>query len=106
MRAEDFKLGMRVRRRSGEGSFVRDGISKARRVGIVVGLPEPVNARHRGVRIQPEGSSIIETVLIHRLEPLPLKDQPVALGGQWTPEDHTFLTSKPPLPSRQARTRR
>lgn len=106
MRAEDFKLGMRVRRRSGEGSFVRDGISKTRRVGIVVGLPEPVNAKHRGVRVQPEGSSIVETVLIHRLEALPLKDQPVALGGQWKPDDPIFHTSKPPLPSRQAQKRR
>lgn len=106
MRVDEFKLGMRVRRRSGEGSFVRDGISKTRRIGIVVGLPEPVNAKHRGVRIQPEGSSIVETVLIHRLEPLPLEEQPVALGGKWVPGDHTFLTSARPLPSAQAQTRR
>lgn len=106
MRAEDFKLGMRVRRRSGEGSFVRDGINKARRTGIVVGLPEPVNARHRGVRVQLEGSTFTETVLIHRLEPLPLAEQPVALGGKWTPDGSTLVAKSTALPSRQAQKRR
>lgn len=93
MRAEDFRLGMRVRRRSADGAFVRDRTGTPRRVGIVVGMPETINNRHRGVRIQHEGSTRIEMVLIHRLEPLPLEQQPMALGGQWQPPDGTFLPS-------------
>ena len=96
MKTTDFQLGMRVRRRSGEGSFVKDrpatGGLRGRRVGIVIGLPEPISPKHRGVTIQWEGSaSAPETVFIHRLEALPVKEQPVALGGKWTPDDATFI---------------
>jgi hypothetical protein len=96
MKTADFQLGMRVRRRSGEGSFVKDRLSnpdlKGRRIGIVVGLPTPISTKHRGVTIQWEGSaSAPETVFIHRLEALPAKEQPVALGGKWTPDERTFI---------------
>lgn len=99
MRTLEFQLGMRVRRRSGEGSFVKDRLSntalKGRRIGIVVGLPEPISTKHRGVSVQWEGSaSPPEIVFIHRLEPLPSKEQPVALGGQWAPDEHTFMRAK------------
>ena len=93
MKASDFKLGMRVRRRSGEGAFVKDRLGKSRRVGIVIGLPEPVSNKHRGVTVQIEGSLRQEKILIHRLEALPLKEQPIALGGQWKPDASTFLST-------------
>lgn len=88
MKVAEFKLGMRVRRRANEGAFVKDrncnaGL-KGRRVGIVVGLPAPVTPRHKAVLIQWEGSySTPDPVFIHRLEPLPSKQQPIALGGEW-----------------------
>jgi hypothetical protein len=95
MKSEDFKLGMRVRRRSGEGAFVKDRLStpglRGRRIGIVIGLPEPISPKQRGVAIQYEGTLLAEVVPIHRLEPLPLSEQPVALGGQWTADERTFV---------------
>lgn len=85
MRAVDFQLGMRVRRRSGDSSFVRDRVGnpalKGRRIGVVISLPEAISNRQCGVTIQFEGSVLTETVPIHRLEPLPPEQQPVALGG-------------------------
>ena len=92
MKVSEFKLGMRVRRRSGEGAFVKDRLGTSRRIGIVVGLPEPVSNKHRGVAVMLEGTARQEVILIHRLEALPLKDQPIALGGQWKPNEHTFLS--------------
>ena len=96
MKTTDFKLGMRVRRRSGEGSFVKDRLGnsnlRGRRIGIIVGLPEAISPKHRGVTVMWLGSACPpEVVFIHRLEALPLKEQPVALGGKWTPDDQTFL---------------
>jgi hypothetical protein len=98
MKAADFRLGMRVRRRSGESSFVRDrgqgqgGVAlKGRRIGIVVGLPEAISPRQRGVTIQYEGALRSEVIPIHRLEALPLKEQPIALGGTWQANENTFV---------------
>jgi hypothetical protein len=91
VKVSEFKLGMRVRRRSGESSFVRDRLGKSRRVGIVVGLPESVSDKHKAAAVQYEGTLRLENVLIHRLEALPLKQQPVALGGQWVADETTFL---------------
>jgi len=95
MKATDFKLGMRVRRRSGEGSFVKDRLGtrglKGRRIGIVVSLPEQITPKQWGVTVQYEGTLLSETAPIHRLEALPLREQPVALGGEWTPTKGTFL---------------
>jgi hypothetical protein len=98
MKAADFKLGMRVRRRSGESSFVKDRCGrqggaplKGRRIGIVVGLPEAISPRQRGVTIQYEGALRSEVIPIHRLEALPLKEQPVALGGTWQADASTFV---------------
>jgi hypothetical protein len=99
MKTTEFQLGMRVRRRSGASSFVKDrpGASpaalKGRKVGIIIGLPTPISPKHRGVTVQWEGSaSAPETVFIHRLEALPKREQPVALGGSWTPSAETFLS--------------
>jgi len=92
MKVSEFKLGMRVRRRSGEGAFVKDRLGKSRRIGIVVGLPEAVSSKHKAARLQLEGTLREESVLIHRLEALPQKEQPVALGGQWQADEHTFLS--------------
>lgn len=95
MKTSDFKLGMRVRRRSGEGSFVKDRLSngdlKGRRIGIVVGLPEAISPKQRGVTLQYEGTLLSEIVPIHRLEALDLREQPVALGGQWAANEKTFV---------------
>ena len=95
MKTSDFKLGMRVRRRSGEGSFVKDRLAnadlKGRRIGIVVGLPEAISPKQRGVTLQYEGTLLSEIVPIHRLEALALREQPVALGGQWAANEKTFV---------------
>lgn len=99
MKASEFKLGLRVRRRGGESSFIPDRRDNPRlgrrRVGIVVGLPEALSTVHRAARIQWEGSSLTELVHVHRLEQLPLDEQPVALGGKWVADDTTFLTPRP-----------
>jgi hypothetical protein len=99
VKAADIQLGMRVKRRSHEGSFVKDRTSnpdlKGRRVGIVIGLPEELSTRHRAVRIQFEGSTRSELILLHRLEALPAAEQPVALGGKWKADDTTFLNARP-----------
>ena len=91
MKTADFQLGQRVRRRSGDSSFVRDRTDnpalKGRRIGVVIGLPQPISDRQRGVPIRFEGSIVTETVPIHRLEPLPLEQQPIELGGNWKPAD-------------------
>lgn len=99
MKMEDFQLGLRVKRRTDASSFVRDRPQnpdyKGRRNGIVVGLPEAIHTRHRAAAVQWEGTSRTERVLIHRLVPLPLKEQPVALGGKWVADDDTFLAKRP-----------
>lgn len=94
MKAAEFKLGLRVRRRSGDGSFVKDrgAALKGRRIAIVIGLPEVISPKQRGVRVQYEGTLLSEIVPIHRLEALPLREQPVALGGQWTAPAGTFIS--------------
>ena len=83
MKADDIQLGMRVRRRGGESSFLRDRPGnpalQGRRVCVVIGLPEPTNTKQRGVKVQVENSSFTELVPIHRLEPLPLAEQPERL---------------------------
>jgi hypothetical protein len=103
MKSADFKLGMRVRRRSDDSSFVRDRRGhpqlKGRRAGIVVGLPERFGERHVAVAIQWEGSARVDQVLIHRLEPLAQKDQPIALGGTWQVKPGTLLTEAKAIPS-------
>jgi hypothetical protein len=89
MKVTDFKIGMRVKQRSDETSFVRDRRGqpklKGRRIGIVIGMPERIGERHLAARIQFEGSTRVETLLIHRLTPLPKDQQPIALGGKWKP---------------------
>jgi hypothetical protein len=83
MKADDIQLGMRVRRRGGETSFLRDRPGnpalQGRRTCVVIGLPEPTTAKQRGVRVQYENSTFTELVPIHRLEPLPLTEQPEPL---------------------------
>lgn len=87
MKVSDFRIGLRVKHRADETSFVRDRRGqpklKGRRIGIVIGLPERISDRHLAARIQFEGSTRVENVLIHRLVSLPKKQQPVALGGEW-----------------------
>jgi len=99
MRVEDFALGLRVKRRADESSFVRDRPGNpsyiGRRVGIVIGLPEPVSSRHRAALVQWEGTTRSERVLVHRLEALPKAQQPVALGGKWVADGTTFISKRP-----------
>lgn len=91
MRSSDFRLGQRVVRRSDETSFVRDRRTTAnligRRPGIVIGMPETLSPRRTTARIQWEGCTRTEDVPIHRLVALPLEQQPIKLGGQWTPPE-------------------
>jgi hypothetical protein len=99
MRSNEIVLGMRVRRKSGEGSFVKDRTAahlKGRRNGIIIGLPELISISHRAARVQWEGSTRSDDVLVHRLEALPQAQQPVALGGQWAPDETTFISAYPP----------
>jgi hypothetical protein len=95
MKTSDFKLGMRVRRRSGDGSFVKDRLRgadlKGRRIGIVISLPERVTPKQWGITVQYEGTTLSEVIPIHRLEALPLREQPIPLGGAWTPNEKTFI---------------
>ena len=103
MKTADFQLGMRVRRRTDESSFVRDRRDhpklKGRRAGIVVGMPERMGERHVAVAIQWEGSTRVDHVLIHRLEALPKREQPVALGGTWQAEPGTMFSRAKAIPS-------
>jgi len=98
MRAVEFRLGQRVRRRANEGSFVKDRNTnpalKGRRIGVVIGLPELMSPRILAVRVQWEGSTRFDEVAIHRLEALPLKEQPIALGGQWHPPKSPLLAGR------------
>lgn len=100
MRAAEFALGLRVRRRNDERSFVRDRQASlgARRVGIVIGLPGKADTATNQAWIQWEGSSRSEYVQIQRLEAMPPAQQPKALGGQWVADDTTFLA---PLTNRK-----
>jgi hypothetical protein len=88
VKVTEFTLGMRVKRRSNEGCFVKDrncnpGL-KGRKIGIVVSLPETITPRHKAVLVQWEGSySAPDRVFIHRLEALPKPQQPISLGGKW-----------------------
>jgi hypothetical protein len=96
----DVKLGLRVRRHSGTSALVRDnhatGQLKGRRTGIIISLPEAIEGTsHRQVRVQWEGSTMSELVLVQRLEALPLEQQPIALGGSWTPDESTFVVKRP-----------
>lgn len=93
MKRNEFQLGMRVRRCASSRSFVQDRNRdfQPRRVGIVVGLPEVITPSHYAATIQWEGSSLRDSVQIHRLEALPLEEQPIALGGKWVPTPTTFV---------------
>jgi hypothetical protein len=98
VKAKDFQLGMRVRRRAHDGAFVKDrtdGPNAPRRNAIVIGLPEQYNSKQKAVHVQTEGTSRSEYILIHRLEALPLEQQPIALGGQWVADDSTFVAPRP-----------
>ena len=103
MKSAEFQLGMRVRRRTDDSAFVRDRRDhpklKGRRIGVVVGLPERLGERHVAAAIQWEGSTRVDHVLIHRLEALAKKDQPVALGGTWQAEPGTMLGKARAIPS-------
>jgi hypothetical protein len=100
MRIADIRLGMRVRRHGGSSALVQDrpgapGL-KGRRVGIIISLPDRLGTTGTfTVDVQWEASTLSEKVHCHRLEALPTKQQPVALGGQWQAEPDTFI-AKPP----------
>ena len=100
MRVADIALGLRVRRNGGGSSLVQDRPGDprlhGRRVGIVISEPDRQGTGGTyTVRIQWEGTALTETVHVHRLEPLPLADQPVTLGGQRQAAPGTFV-AKPP----------
>ena len=84
MKAADVKLGLLVRRQDNESSFCQPGrgvAGKRRRIGVVVSGVERYGPKHSGVKIQWLGSTITEVVMLHRLQVLPKKEQPKALGG-------------------------
>jgi hypothetical protein len=99
MRVADIRLGLRVRRHGGASSLVQDRLGtpglKGRRVGIVVSLPERLGATGTFTcDVQWQGSTLRESIHVHRLEALPTAEQPVALGGNWSADADTFVAKK------------
>ena len=99
MRVADIALGLRVRRNGGGSALVQDRPGDprlhGRRTGIVTTLPERQGSGGTyTVNIQWEGTSLLESIHVHRLEPLPMADQPVALGGSWQAAPDTFVAKK------------
>ena len=84
MKAADVQLGLLVRRRDNEGSFCQPGRGAGgkRRIGTVISGVERYGPKQSGVKVQWLGSTLTEVVMLHRLQALPKREQPIALGGQ------------------------
>jgi hypothetical protein len=72
-RADDFPLGLRVRNRL-------DG-----RTALIVGRPETFGTRRSLLPVTIEASTRTELWADHWIEPRPQREQPLALGGTYTP---------------------
>jgi hypothetical protein len=76
MNVADVTLGLRVRRHGGSSSLVPDRRGdpalKGRRTGVVTTLPVRLGKTSTyTVNVRWEGTDIIETIHVHRLEPVP-----------------------------------
>jgi hypothetical protein len=78
MLLRDVRIGLRVRRIGGAAALVPDGVAskgatkRERRIGVIITDPvKRPTSTHRTVDVQWEGTDIIETIIIHRLEIAP-----------------------------------
>ena len=72
MDSKNIKIGLRVR-------VASNGMT-----ALVVGEPEYYTPRAKLVRIKYENSTRFEYMISNQLEPLPIEEQYVALGGSYT----------------------
>lgn len=78
MKAQDIKIGLRVR------------VSSNDLTALVVGSPEYYTPRAKLVRIKYENSTRFEYMINHQLDALPLEDQYPALGGSYVKPEGDF----------------
>jgi len=78
MKANDIKIGLRVRVQSND------------KTALVVGRPEYYTPRAKLVRIKYENSTRYEYMINHQIEPLPDEDQYPALGGSYVKPEGDF----------------
>ena len=72
MKSSDIQIGLRV------------PVSSNDMTALVVGSPEYYTPRAKLVRIKYENSTRFEYMISNQLEPLPIEEQYVALGGSYT----------------------
>lgn len=78
MKASDIKLGLRVR------------VSSNGLTALIVGSPEYYTPRAKLVRIKYENSTRYEYMINHQLNPLPVKEQYPANGGEYVKPEGDF----------------
>ena len=78
MKANDIKIGLRVRVQSND------------KAALVVGRPEYYTPKAKLVRIKYENSTRYEYMINHQIEPLPDEDQYPALGGSYVKPEGDF----------------
>lgn len=78
MKAQDIKIGLRVRVRSNDMT------------ALVVGEPEYYTPRAKLVRIKYENSTRYEHMIHHQLDSLPTEDQYPAHGGSYIKPENSF----------------
>jgi hypothetical protein len=76
MRLAEVRVGLRVRRIGGPSALVPDEPSrtggKARRTGLIITEPlKRPHSTHRTVDVRWDGTDLVETIMIHRLEIAP-----------------------------------
>lgn len=78
MNKNDIKLGMRVR-------ILQNGLT-----ALIVGSPEYYRPERTLVRIKYENSTRYQYMIDNMIEPLPLEEQYVALGGVYVKPEGSF----------------
>jgi len=78
MNSNDIQIGLRVRVASNDLT------------ALVVGAPEYYTPRAKLVRIKYENSTRFEYMISNQLEPLPIDEQYVALGGSYVRPEKSF----------------
>ena len=78
MKAQDIKIGLRVR------------VSSNNLTALVVGRPEYYTPRAKLVRIKYENSTRYEYMINHQLDALPTEDQYPAHGGNYVKPEGDF----------------
>ena len=78
MLANDIKIGLRVK-------VATNGMN-----ALVVGKPEWYTPRSKLIRIKYENSTRYEYIINQQLDPLPMKEQYPALGGEYVRPENSF----------------